>query len=412
MSKDIMKTIKTVCCESFLALLILVTFVNSYPQDGRNIKLLKCPQSTDCSCSEVPDMEIQCPMYEPRVIVRVQTNHYVHIECDNIVDGDLDKVPQIDVSEISMLQIIRCPLPHGKSLSSYLDKVRMSRVRTLQFMSNGVNTGRTFETRHLQSFGNVERLDIRGNESEFKELPSDLFLNMTKLSWIRIRVAHISLPADIFAPLENLEFLELGFNKLQALAPGFLRNQRKLKQLNLWGNSLTNLDKDAFIGLDSVGELDLSANGMESLEPDLLVHLTNLTDINLSANRFSMLPEELFANNRKLRSFKLLENRVRMETLPNELFANLTHLNSVIIKCDIISLPEDIFYGSKNINLINLERNAIQTLPENIFHDQEKLEKLDLGKNLITELPEAIFAGAISLKELILSNNRLKTIPM
>nr|UOF73992.1 protein toll [Prodiamesa olivacea] len=397
--------------KNILVLLLLGSFVSSYPQDGRLSRLLKCPQSSYCSCSEIPDVEIQCPMYEPRVVVRVQTNHYVHFECDKIMDGDLDKVPEIDVNEISMLQIVRCPLPHGKSLSTYLNKVKMSRVRTLQFMSNGVNAGRSFETKHLQNFGNVERLDIRGNEYEFKELPSDLFVNMTKLSWIRIRVSHIQLPADIFAPLENLEYLELGFNKLQTLEPGFLHNQRKLKQLNLWGNSLRNLDKDVFKGLDNVQELDLSANGMESLEPDFLTHLMNLTEINLSSNRFAMLPEGLFINNRKLRAFKLLENRVKMETLPSGMLANLTELASVIIKCDLITLPEDIFSGSENIELLKLERNELQTLPEGLIWDQKKLETLDLGKNMLTEIPEKFFITASSLKELILTNNRLINIP-
>lgn len=397
----------------FLKLLILVltlAVVSSRPQEERSQKILKCPSTTSCTCNDFGEIEIQCPQFEPHVFVRIQPNNYVHFECENITNNEYELVPDIKLDEARFLQITKCPLPHGKSVASYLSNIHIDRVRSFQFVSSGVNQHIPIESQHFQGLGDIERFDLRGMENEIKELPSDVFKGMNKLTWVRIRVANIYLPVDLFEPLENLEFLELGHNKLQSLEAGFLRNQRKLQQLNLWGNALRNLNKDSFLGLESVKELDLSANGIESLEPDLLFHLANLTDVNLSANNFASIPGGLFANNRKLKNLRMLENRVSIETLPNGFLANQTELVSVLIKCDLKKLPEDIFEGSPNIEVIKLYQNSIDDLPRLLLADQAKLINLDLSENEISSLPDDLFAGTPMLKELKLSRNRISTV--
>lgn len=395
---------------TLLILVLILTTVSSRPQEERNQKVLKCPSTTSCTCNDFGEIEIQCPQFEPHVFVRIQPNNYVHFECENITNNEQDLVPEIKLDEARFLQITKCPLPHGKSVASYLKNIHIDRVRSFQFVSSGVNQHIPIESQHFQGLGDIERFDLRGMENEIRELPADVFKGMNKLTWVRIRVANIHLPVDLFAPLENLEFLELGHNKLQTLESGFLRNQRKLQQLNLWGNALRNLNKDSFLGLELVKELDLSANGMESLEPDLLFHLTNLTDINLSANNFASIPDGLFSNNRKLKNFRMLENRVSIETLPNDFLSNQTDLVNVLIKCDLKRLPEDIFEGSENIEYIKLDQNSIDDLPRLLLADQSKLTKLDLSENQISSLPDDLFAGTLMLKELKLSRNRLTTI--
>lgn len=393
-----------------LVVLLIATTANSQSsQTGRN--QLKCEESSSCTCIEYNEIEIQCPKFEPHVFVRIQSNNYVHFECENITGNEFEMVPKYKLDVVPFLQITKCSLMQGTSIiKSYLKNIQIDRIRTFQFVSSGANKNIPIESQHFRDLGDIERFDLRGMEDEIKELPSDLFVGMTKLSWVRIRVARISLPDDLFAPLENMEFLELGHNKLETLPPRFLRNQRKLVQLNLWGNALKNLNKDSFVGLDLVRELDLSANGMESLESDLFFHLTNLTDINLSANNFESLPDDLFANNRKLKFVRLIENRVTMNTLPRRLFANLTDLTTIAVKADLKTLPEDIFEGSVNILSLKLEQNSLDNLPADLFKDQKNLEKLDLHDNLISDLHENIFLGTTSLKELKLTRNRLTRI--
>lgn len=404
-------TVRMLQLGNVFVLLLIASTANaqSSSQAGRN--QLKCEESSSCTCIEYNEIEIQCPKFEPHVFVRIQPNNYVHFECENMTGNEYEMVPMYKLDVASFLQITKCSLIQGTSIiKSYLKNIQINRIRSFQFVSSGANKNIPIESQHFRDLGEIERFDLRGMEDEIKELPSDLFNNMTNLSWVRIRVAKIDLPATLFEPLKNLEFLELGHNKLETLHPGFLKNQRKLVQLNLWGNALKNLNKESFIGLDLVKELDLSANGMESLESDLLFHLTNLTDINLSANNFASLPDDLFANNRKLKFVRLLENRVTMNTLPKKLFANLLDLTTISMKADLKTLPEDIFEGSENIMNLKLEQNSLDNLPENLLKDQKNLEKLDLHANEISDLHENFFVGTKSLKELKLSRNRLTII--
>lgn len=394
-----------------LPLVLLATLASSQMIDDRRQKPLTCPATTQCECIEYNVLEIQCPRFEPQhVFVRIQANNHVHFECQDMNNNEFEMIPEVHLGEIRFLQFSKCPLPRGKPVATYLKNIHIERIRSLQFVSNGANQDIQIEAQHFQGLGDIEKFDLRGMENEISTLPADLFQGMKKLSWVRIRVANIHLPVDLFAPLDNLEFLELGHNKLQSLEHGLLRNQKKLRVLNLWGNALRNLDKDSFLGLASVTELDLSSNGLESLEPEVFHHLTSLTDINLSANHFSSLPDGLFANNAKLKNFRMLENRVTLETLPGDLLANLTELDTVAIKCDLRRIPEGIFSGSPQIENMSLQNNALEALPKDLLKDQANLMKLDLSGNAITQIDDDFFLGLKRLKELQLSRNRLTNV--
>jgi protein toll len=391
----------------FNIIVLLITTVKTQASENK----LRCEETNACTCFDYNELEIQCPKFEPHVIVRIQPNNYVHFECENMTGKEYELVPNYQLDIAAFLQITKCRLLPGKSImESYLKNFKINRIRNFQFVSSGANKEVEFETNHFRGLDNIDRFDLRGMEDEITRLPEDLFIDMKNLSWVRIRVAKIHLPRNLFAPLENLEFLELGHNKLESLPEGFLRNQRKLVQLNLWGNSLKNLKKESFVGLDLVRELDLSANGMESLESDVLYHFTNLTDINLNANNFKALPEDLFQNNRKLKIVRLLENRVPMTTLPRGLFANLTDLSEVSLKADLQTLPEDIFEGSYKIVQMKLNNNLLNNLPAKLLWDQKSLEKLELQENRIESLDDSFFRGTVALRELYLWGNHLKII--
>lgn len=385
-------------------LLLLATAVQS-------TKILKCPTSDHkCYCSDIGELEIQCPKFNPRIIVRIQPNNFLNVDCDNSTENDYKLVPEVQLPEAQMIKIQKCPLPHGKSLTTYFKNIHVERILWLQISSGGVNSRRPLESSHLRGFENITRFSISGSDSEFRDIPSDLFSSMQKLTWITMRITNVQLPVDLFAPLANLEFLELGHNKMTTLEPGLLRKNNKLQQLSLWGNSLRNLNKDAFNGLENLRELDLSTNGMESLEPDLFIYLTNLTHLNLGGNNFASLPEGLFSNNRKLTIFRMLENRVPMDTLPEGFLANQTSLVEVFIKCELKKIPEDIFEESINIADIQLDGNQLEVLPKYLFKDQRHLSSLDLSDNYLTDLPEILFEGTPELKKLDLSHNRIEDI--
>lgn len=390
-----------------LIVLLISTFGLSLAQDDENQRILKCPATSNCECMEHNDLEIKCPRVEPQVFIRIEKKYpKVHYVCKNVSNLEFELLPMIKLNGARSLRMTSCPLSYGMSIASYMKNIQIERISTIEFVSGSVNSENLILSQHFRGLDDIEKFDFQGFDNEIKEFPSDLFVGMRNLKWVRIKVANIHLPVDLFAPLENMEFLELSRIKLQSIDPGFLQNQRKLQSLILCGNELKNLSKEAFIGLAHINELDLSANGMEFLEPDTFLHLTNVTILNLNKNNFASLPDGLLAENQKLREFRLIENHVSLTTLPRRLLSNLKDLQKVMIKCDLEIISESFFEGSKNIEVIQLARNFLQNLPTNLLKDQAKLKILDLSDNLIAHFPDDFFLGTTELEVLKLSKNR------
>lgn len=375
-------------------------------------KILKCPLiDNDCHCSEYGEVEIQCPKFEPRIYVKIQPNNFLNFECEKSLESDYNLLPAMHLPEAQTIRILRCPLPLNQSLIIYFKNLNIEIISSLKIISGGVIGHNSLQHVHLKGFEDITSFELRGDKNNFQNLASDLFVNMTKLARVTIQNANIQLSADLFAPLKNLKFLELGNNKIANFEPGILTKNLKLEQLNLWGNNLRNLTKEAFVGLENLKLLDISTAGIEWLNSDLFTYLRNLTHLNLSGNNFSSLPDSLFAYNRKLTEFKMLENRIPIDSLPTKLFFNLTMLSNVFIKSRLRKIPEDIFMNSASIVNIRLNGNELKVLPEKLFCDQKILSKLDLSYNWIVELPEKLFEGTPEIKELRLNNNRLSSIP-
>lgn len=371
---------------------------------------LECPPlPTTCSCSFVfGDLEIQCPIDDPNIIVRIQPSEYVQIECAKMSEKDYAFLPQMEIGDSTRVQIRRCPLPRGQSLKSIINRLGIGRVRFLLFQSYGTDLGNTLVREHLRGFNDLERLALRGNG--LSDLPADLFSDLGNLTWLDLSSNRVHLPKDIFVNLDKLNYLELGFNKLERLEPGIFRNQKHLKHLNMWSNRLQNLSMESFEGISSITALDLSANELTSLEPDVFKLLTNLEVINLSKNNFTELPEGLFSSNWKLREIRLLENLKVMETLPSGFLADLPELAEVRIKASLRNLPGNMFAGSESIQNVSLAGNLLEALPAELFSNQSNLIKLDLHQNKLTGLPDDIFAYTRSLVILDLSYNKLENI--
>uniref|UniRef100_A0A1B6KMM9 TIR domain-containing protein n=1 Tax=Graphocephala atropunctata TaxID=36148 RepID=A0A1B6KMM9_9HEMI len=102
------------------------------------------------------------------------------------------------------------------------------------------------------------------------------------------------------------------------------------------------------------------------------------------------------------------ENKRRLVTLPSGFLSNLTKLKVIkLTGCKMMSLPEDVFFGSYNIEKLYLNRNSFKHFAEKTFFDLVELEILDLSENLITHLPEKLFSKTKKLKTLHLHYNQL-----
>lgn len=401
------------------SLLIALIFAIQYSQriviagplvEYTNTARFQCPDRSICSCQYLlRDYEIECPPINFEVIVKVQPGTSVQIECSTMNENVYKQLPAMNMGQIQMVQFRHCPLPgSGTSLQTIMDRLGIKKIRTLYFSSYGATPGGTLVRQHLSGFTDLERLMLSGNG--LSELPEDLFNDVGNLTWLDLRSNKVHLPMNIFRNLTKLEYLELGYNNLKTLEPGVFRSQNRLKSLNLWGNDLQHLTKDAFIGVSSIVELDLSSNNIEQLQPDVFELLTNLTNINLSANRFTSLPIGLFEKNKNLSRIRLMDNRVPLSVLPVAMLANLPALEDVHIRCDLQTIPTNLFENSMNIKNLSLAHNKLIALPANLFINQTNLLDMDLSNNQLEELDDDLFGTAHSLLVLRLSQNRITRI--
>lgn len=106
-----------------------------------------------------------------------------------------------------------------------------------------------------------------------------------------------------------------------------------------------------------------------------------------------------------------------LKELPENIFTGLNDLNLLVVtgnhsltlpENNLILLPEHIFAGLSKLEFLHLHENHLTTLSENIFQGLNNLIELKLGKNRLTTLPERIFNDLTKLEYLYLDNNRFK----
>lgn len=343
-----------------------------------NAYTTNCPASCEC----IDQFRFYCPTYEQKKIsFRVEENeNTLTITCHTSDAEVYDFTPERDLGEFQTAVFEDCPAPFDR----YTKRLGVQGVTDLRIKyPNGIGT-----------------LNVSANFLD--DVP-----NITKLTFSP-QIGR--LPSSIFAKLTELTFLELGGSGLTHLSDGIFRNQKKLKILNLWGNKLQNLTKNAFDGVTSNVQLELSRNNIKALQSDVFHHMTNMTFINLSGNQLQSLPEGLLAASKKLERFVLFQNSVELNALPNGFLANLSALSEVRIRCGLKILPENTFNGSMNISELILNDNQLEELPQRLLATQRNLVTLDLSGNRLSQFPNELFKKTNKLRILRLSRNRFTNI--
>lgn len=74
-------------------------------------------------------------------------------------------------------------------------------------------------------------------------------------------------------------------------------------------------------------------------------------------------------------------------------------------------LPPNVFYGLKNLRIVDLSDNRLGFVPERSF-TEDSLERISFSKNRLTKIPFKSFTPEVSsvLREVDISNNAISTI--
>ena len=109
----------------------------------------------------------------------------------------------------------------------------------------------------------------------------------------------------------ELTLVDLSSNQLVSVPSRAFTSQRRLQELRLGGNKISELTEKTFSGLSRLQSLDLSHNFLERLENRVFKPLRSVKELNLESNRISEVDQRAFAGCSTLVSLNLEGNLLR-----------------------------------------------------------------------------------------------------
>ncbi|XP_001372439.2 toll-like receptor 13 [Monodelphis domestica] len=211
-------------------------------------------------------------------------------------------------------------------------------------------------------------------------------------------------------PLKWLWFIVLEFSLLSLVEMYGFRHCTQYKfnihHVLCVRKNITNLKESIHDLPEYVTHLNLTHNQIQTVPSRSFVNLSNLVDLRLEWNFIWDLGPEAFQGLKNLTLLNLVENKLQSI---NSSFEGLSSLKTLLLSHNQISwIQENAFVPLINLQYLNLSRNAITTFSNVLAAVQHLpcLEVLDLTYNTIASL-DCNPTTLVSLTKLILMKNKL-----
>ena len=167
-------------------------------------------------------------------------------------------------------------------------------------------------------------LDLSNNDLN---LTSGVFSKLTGLWFLALRnTTHLELPVNVFAGLQNLQHLYLGWNNLNGINAEYFYDLKNINSLYLYRCQLTTLEGYIFRYLSKLELLSIQDNELISLKSGAFRGLNNLFLLRVFSNRLKNIEFGVFRNTPKLIFIDLSTNE--LTKLPDmHLLLSLAFLN-------------------------------------------------------------------------------------
>ncbi|XP_063826823.1 toll-like receptor 7 [Ostrinia nubilalis] len=256
----------------------------------------------------------------------------------------------------------------------------------------------------------LQTIDLGYND--IMSLPADSeILHLRRLTQLFLQNNKISeLPGDVFSDLLSLKVVNLSDNAINYLPEGLFYNTREIREIYMQNNELETLPKRIFNRLEQLLVLDLSANKLRSdqIEDETFGGLIRLIVLDLSHNALSRITRNMFKDLFFLQILSLNNNTIGF--IEDNAFLPLFNLHTLNLGQNKLHVIEDhMFNGLFILNKLNLNNNILSYVSENAFKNCSDLKELDLSSNKLTKIPEAIVQLSL-LKSLDLGENLLTEI--
>ncbi|XP_037093667.1 leucine-rich repeat-containing protein 4B-like [Pollicipes pollicipes] len=182
---------------------------------------------------------------------------------------------------------------------------------------------------------------------------------------------------DTLGFYQSLRELNLADNSLTSLGEGQLVMQEELKQLRLEDNLLS-------VCSPTPEDINLGGNRIRTVARNAFENLGELVTLDLSHNRLTHLPSESFRHLARLRTLALNGNR--LQAVPFHAFFELRSLHSLsLAENSIDSVHAEAFAYLYELRALNVSYNRLETFPAASLA-LPQLEKLDASGNHFSSL--------------------------
>lgn len=232
-----------------LSLLLVLSFVNRTDQHDA----VTTPETSGCEVSPFP--------HNPLDDAPTVANSKI-LKCNNVsvtsVNRDYFKSDDVIYKEI-VCQFM--------SSDDYLNVINEHQTEILKLIDSSATDGQLQKIFHNKSFIRLRELDVSGNR--IHQLERETFRKSVRLRKLNLARNDIALlHGDIFEDLLDLNELHLNNNQLKDFKTGVnvFGNLKQLTVLNLSNNSINNIERRLFFGLQNLIKIDLSHNKLYILQ--------------------------------------------------------------------------------------------------------------------------------------------------
>lgn len=278
-----------------------------------------------------------------------------------LIDFDVELTIGQKLQQLDTLDLSYCSLSRHFSEDSF---VNSTKIRSLYLSGNSLFASDLLYA--LAPLTGLQKLAL--SNCELRRLP-DTFHKFKSLQ--ELDISHNPLNdafVKLLAPLETLEYLNMGYSNLSYIAPTSFSKMTSMKRLILSGNELMNLEAGLFGNLTRLESLELNFCGLRKPFNARLffnnLTYTDLTELQLAGNPLDvpksgpLLPKQL--------------SRLQILDLSD---------------CNLTFLPVDAFYWTRNITTLILAGNHFSSPSDLRFLEMlPHLEVLDLRYNRLSTL--------------------------
>lgn len=238
-------------------------------------------------------------------------------------------------------------------------------------------------------------------------------------NFIRLRLLDVSgnrietLDREAFRNSVLLTTLNLARNEIAQIKGDVFKDLHELNELVLSNNKLSDFSAgvDIFSGLKKLTHLDLSNNTLMNIERHMFYGLEGLIEINMSYNRLFILPYQVFEIMHSIEVVDLSHNLL-MSFLDNFFIHNGRLKVLQLHHNRMAKINKNSLYGLKELHTLDLSYNELLTVDRNAFDTLDGLKFLNLANNNIQLLSANVFLSLKQLRTLDISNNGMVQLPL